>query len=64
MKPNALSRLLKWTVELRQIEINFQPQTVIKGQVVADFIVEFTERSNHKNHLAPQLPEKENGNSM
>ncbi|PON44644.1 Ribonuclease H, partial [Parasponia andersonii] len=35
-------QLLKWAVELSQFDINFQPRTAIKGQALADFIVEFT----------------------
>ena len=40
--PKASSRLLKWSIELRQFDVNFRPRTTIKGQALADFIVEFT----------------------
>ena len=41
-KPEALGRLLKWAIELGHFEVNFWPWTTIKGQALADFIVEFT----------------------
>ena len=41
-KPEASRRLLKWAVDLGQFDIHFKPRTAIKGQVVADFIAEFT----------------------
>ena len=31
-----------WAVELSEFDIQYRPQTAIKGQVVADFIAEFT----------------------
>ena len=41
-KLEASGRLLKWLIELRQFDVNFCPQTTIKGQALADFIAEFT----------------------
>ena len=41
-KPDASGRLLKWAIELSQFDIEFLPQPAIKGQALADFIVEFT----------------------
>ena len=40
--PEASGRLLKWAIELGKFEVNFCPRTVIKGQALVDFIVEFT----------------------
>ena len=37
-----MGRLLKREIELGQFDINYKPQTVIKGQALVDFIVEFT----------------------
>jgi len=31
-----------WAIELSELDIQYRPRTAIKGQVVADFIVEFT----------------------
>ena len=35
---------MKWSIELMQYDIRFKPRPPIKGQAVADFIVEFTYR--------------------
>ena len=35
-------RLTKWAIELGEFDIKFMPKTSIKGQVVTDFVVEFT----------------------
>ena len=32
-----------WTIELSKFDIQYSPQTAIKGQVVADFIAEYTQ---------------------
>jgi hypothetical protein len=36
-----LGRLVNWAVELGQFDIEFHLQTVIKGQALADFVLEF-----------------------
>ncbi|XP_043687586.1 uncharacterized protein LOC122638803 [Telopea speciosissima] len=41
-KPDISGRLITWAVELRKYDIKFQPRTAIKGQALADFIVECT----------------------
>lgn len=41
-KADFLGRLSKWSVELERFDIQFQPRTAIKGQILADFINEFT----------------------
>ena len=33
---------MKWAIELSEFDIRYKPKTVIKGQVLADFVVEFT----------------------
>lgn len=33
---------MQWSVELSQYEISYRPRTTIKGQAIADFILEFT----------------------
>ncbi|KAM6556222.1 hypothetical protein CsatB_003241 [Cannabis sativa] len=40
-KPETSGRLLKWSVELSQFDIRYKPRTAIKGQALADFILEF-----------------------
>ena len=40
-KPSSLNgRLAKWAILLFQYEMQFLPQKAVKGQVVADFLVE------------------------
>ena len=40
--PEAAGRMALWVVELSEFDIQYRPQTAVKGQVVADFIAEFT----------------------
>ncbi|GKV48579.1 hypothetical protein SLEP1_g55379 [Rubroshorea leprosula] len=39
-KPELLGRLIGWSVELSEYNLKFQPRMTIKGQAVADFLVE------------------------
>ena len=41
-KIDVAGRLVQWAIELGQFDIEYQPQVVIKAQVLADFIAEFT----------------------
>ena len=41
-KPEVFGRLMKWAVELSEFDIRYKPKTAVKGQVLADFIMEFT----------------------
>jgi len=40
-KPELSGRLTKWTVELSEYDITFQPRTALKSQVLADFVADF-----------------------
>lgn len=40
-KSELSGRLVNWAMELGQFDIEFHPRTAIKGQVLADFLVEF-----------------------
>ena len=40
--PKAAGQLTLWAIELSEFDIKYQPRTAIKGQIVADFIAEFT----------------------
>ena len=40
--PKAAGQMVLWTIELSEFDIQYHPHTAIKGQVVADFIAEFT----------------------
>lgn len=41
-KPNLAGHLVMWATKLRAFNIRYVPQTVMKSQVIADFIVEFS----------------------
>ena len=48
---------MKWTIELSEFDIRYKPRTVIKGQVLADFIMEFTSAEPlETSQLASDLP--------
>ena len=40
-KPETSGRLMKWAIELSEFDIRYKPKTAIKGQVLADFVMEF-----------------------
>ena len=40
--PEAARRMALWVVELSEFDIQYHSRTAVKGQVVADFIAEFT----------------------
>ena len=45
-KPELSGRLTKWAVELSEYDISFHPRSLMKSQVLADFIADFTPREN------------------
>ena len=40
--PEAIRRMVLWAIKLSEFDIQYQPHMAIKGQVIADFITEFT----------------------
>ena len=40
---DAYGRVAKWAIELMGCHITYIPRTAVKSQVLADFIVEWTE---------------------
>ena len=56
-KPETSGRLIKWVIELSEFDIRYKPRTTVKGQILADFIMEFTPvQSTEATQLAPDLP--------
>uniref|UniRef100_A0A2N9IQQ3 RNA-directed DNA polymerase n=1 Tax=Fagus sylvatica TaxID=28930 RepID=A0A2N9IQQ3_FAGSY len=41
-KPDAAGRLIQWSIEMGEFDIDYRPRTAIKAQALADFIAEFT----------------------
>ncbi|KAK3037796.1 hypothetical protein RJ639_030715 [Escallonia herrerae] len=42
MSPEASGRLVNWSVELGEFDLQYKPRTTVKAQALADFIVECT----------------------
>ena len=40
--PEAVGRMALWAIKLSEFDVQYRLRTAIKGQVDADFIVEFT----------------------
>ena len=40
-KQEVSERLMKWAIELSEFDIRYKPKMAIKGQVLADFVMEF-----------------------
>ena len=56
-KPETSGRLMKWAIELSEFDIRYKPKTAIKGQVLADFVMEFTLAEPSENtHATTDLP--------
>ena len=60
-KLETSGRLIKWAIELSEFYIRYKPRTTVKGQVLADFIMEFTPSNTltkpiETTQLAPDLP--------
>ena len=41
-KPETSGRLMKWAIELSEFDIRYKPKIAIKGQILEDFVMEFT----------------------
>ncbi|GJS20988.1 putative ribonuclease H-like domain-containing protein [Tanacetum coccineum] len=42
-RPEIAGRMQKWSIELGEYDIQYRPRTSVKGQILADFIVEHPE---------------------
>ena len=52
-KPETSGRLMKWAIELSEFDIRYKLKIVIKGQVLADFVMEFTSVEPTENAQTP-----------
>ncbi|XP_074326629.1 uncharacterized protein LOC141664572 [Apium graveolens] len=58
-KPESSGRMLKWVVELGQSDLEYMPRTAIKGQALADFLLEFDSAVDDKALVVLQPPRNE-----
>ena len=42
-RSEAAERMTLWVIELSKFDVQYRPRTVVKGQIVADFIAEYTQ---------------------
>ena len=40
--PEAAGRMALWAIELSEFDVQYRPRTAVKGQIVANFIAEYT----------------------
>ncbi|XP_071918830.1 uncharacterized protein [Coffea arabica] len=60
-KPEVSGRMIKWTVELAEHDIGYQPRTAIKAQTLSDFLAEgaslsMAESSSPPTEVRPEEP--------
>ena len=56
-KLETSGRLVKWSIELSEFDIRYKPRIAVKGQILADFIMEFTSAEPTETaQLASDLP--------
>ena len=61
--PDVAGRMALWAVKLSEFDIQYRPHTAIKGQVVANFIAEFTLMEGQEAKEIPQWSIHTNGSS-
>ena len=56
-KPETSRRMMKWAIKPSEFDIRYKLRKAVKGQTLADFIIEFTPaQSTEATQLAPDLP--------
>ncbi|XP_071714774.1 uncharacterized protein [Rutidosis leptorrhynchoides] len=53
-RPESSGRLAKWAIELGEYKINFAQRNAVKGQILADFLLETNEKVEYDTKMAPQ----------
>ncbi|XP_075658589.1 uncharacterized protein LOC142628360 [Castanea sativa] len=51
--PETAGRMALWAIEISEYDIQYQPRTVVKGQILADFIAEFTTAEEQRAEETP-----------
>ena len=54
-KSDYTGRIAKWGTMLRAYDVKYMPRTTIKGQILADFMAEFTEGAIEKEEKALEV---------
>ena len=60
---DTVRRLALWAIELSEFDIQYRPRIAIKGQVVTDFIAEFTHDKDKGAEESPQWSVHTDGSS-
>ena len=47
-KPDVAGRMARWTVELSEFDIHYEPRGPIKGQIYANFVVELSSAATYQ----------------
>ena len=47
ISPEAVGRMTLWAIELSEFDIQYRPRTAVKEQIVADFIVKYTQSESN-----------------
>ena len=56
-KPETSGRLMKWAIEMSEFDIRYKPKTAIKGQILANLVMEFTSAELAEDtQTTPNLP--------
>ncbi|XP_059658508.1 uncharacterized protein LOC132304809 [Cornus florida] len=62
-KPDLSGRITKWAIELSSFDITYEPKVSHKGQVVADFLLEYKDTLEEPAHPEPQWELRVDGSS-
>ncbi|XP_051127332.1 uncharacterized protein LOC127248832 [Andrographis paniculata] len=54
-QPTMQGRLMKWAIKLAPFSLKYRPLKAMKGQAVADLLVEFTRSESEDNELVPYI---------
>jgi len=47
-KPDVAGRMTRWAVEISEFDIHYEPMGPIKGKIYADFVVELSSATTHR----------------
>ena len=61
--PEAAGRMTLWAIELSEFDVQYRSHIAIKGQVVTDFITEFTNMEGQGAEEYPQWSIHKDGSS-